>query len=134
LPGKRGDGGKLLDVDDGRIERLANPLQALDVAFVVGIGDGFEDAGTAPGTAGIFGWASPLGFGQARIDQVGYRLGKMFDLDRMLPDTAEVVEILQALRAGILEHIEERRTLRASGGPSLQSGSSLHHHTPGLNT
>src|SRR5215207_2311650 len=97
----------LLGLDHIGIEGAAYPFRDFGVALVLRVGDRFEEIGIPPGTADVFGWTASLGFGQARVCDARQRLGGAFDLDRMLPAVAEVVEILERLRADLLDDVDE---------------------------
>ena len=69
--------------------------------------DGVQELGVAPRAAHVLGRAAPDGVEQNRVGRAGHRVGDALDLDRMLPAVAEVVEVFERLRAGILKHVDE---------------------------
>jgi hypothetical protein len=99
--------GQPIDIDDMGIEVIGEPFFEFAMALVFGIGDGFEELAMAPRTADVFLRATALGFDQARIKNARFRIDQTFDLDRVFPTVAEVIEILQRLRSDIFEHVAE---------------------------
>ncbi len=93
----------LLDLDHIGIEGVAVPFRDFRVALVLRVRDRLEEIGIPPGTADVFGWTAPPGFGQARVCEARHRLGDALDLDRVLPAVAEIVEVLERLRADLFE-------------------------------
>ena len=77
------------------IEVVGEPFFELAMALVCGIGYGLEELGMAPRTADVLGRAVALGFDQARIKDARLAIDQAFDLDRVLPAIAEVIEILK---------------------------------------
>ena len=63
------------------------------MALVLGILDGLEELGVAPGLYAIFWRAATSSVDQARVEHAWLGIGEMLDLDRMLPTVAEVVKI-----------------------------------------
>ena len=61
--------GELFGVDDVRVEVTADPLGEFAMTFVLGIPDGVEELGIAPGATAVFGRTAAAGFDQARIDE-----------------------------------------------------------------
>jgi hypothetical protein len=59
--------GQPIDVEDMGIEVVREPFFEFAMALVVGIGDGLEEFGIAPGTADVLGRAATLGFDQAWV-------------------------------------------------------------------
>jgi hypothetical protein len=64
-------------------------------------------SGIAPGTADVLGRAAALGFGQAWVKDAGLGIDQAFDLNRVFPAVAEVIEILQRLGTDVFEHLAE---------------------------
>jgi len=70
------------------------------------------------------GVAASGGLEQARIGNARHRIGDALDLESCCsPSVAEVVEIVERLHADVLEHVRGGGPLRASSGPSPESGS-----------
>src|SRR6266511_4151505 len=99
--------GQPIDVEDMGIEVVREPFFELAMARVVGIGDGLEEFGIAPGTADVLGRAATLGFDQAWVKDAGLGIDQAFDLDGVFPAIPEVIEILQRLRSDVFEHVAE---------------------------
>src|SRR6476620_3691409 len=97
----------LIEVDDGRIERCADPEDHLGVALVLRVADRLEELGIAQGSANVLGWAAACGVDQQRIEQAGDGIRDALDLDRVLPAVAEDVEVYHRLLTGILKDVEE---------------------------
>jgi hypothetical protein len=72
--------GQPIDVDDMGIEVVSKSFFELAVALMVGIGDGFEELGIAPGTADVLGRAAAFGFGEAWVKDAGLGIDQAFDL------------------------------------------------------
>src|SRR5271166_1244679 len=79
------------------------------MALMAGILESFDEVTVAPGAADVLRGAAPGSFDQSRIGDVRFRVRQTFDLDRMLPAVAEVVEIAQRLDSGVFEDIDEPR-------------------------
>src|SRR6266511_3002264 len=97
--------GQPIDVEDMGIEVVREPFFEFAMALVVGIGDGLEEFGIAPGTADVLGRAATLGFDQAWVKDAGLGIDQAFDLDGVFPAIPEVIEILQRLRSDVFEHV-----------------------------
>src|SRR4249920_164102 len=89
------------------IEVVADPFREFGVAFVLGILDGLEEFGIAPGAASIFWRAATADLDQARVEHAWLGIGEMLDLDRVLPTVAEVIEVRQRLCADVFENVAE---------------------------
>ena len=113
--------GQPIDVDDMGIEVVCEPFFEFAMALMAGIGEGFEELAIAPRTTDVLGRAAALGFDQARIKDARFGIDQAFDLDRVLPAIAEVVEILQRLGSDVLEHVAEPGLARIEevAGPIL---------------
>ena len=98
-----------IEIDCVGIERRPDPLDHLGMALVLRVGDRREELGIAPRSADVLGRAAPCGVDQERVDEAGHGIRDALDLDRVFPAVAEVVEVFQRLRAGILEDVEETR-------------------------
>src|SRR4051794_9258796 len=99
----------LIEVDCVGIERPAGPLDHLGMALVLRIGDRLEEFGVAPRSTDVLGRAASCGVDQERVSETGHGIRDALDLDRVFPAIAEVVEVFQRLRAGVLEDVEETR-------------------------
>ena len=75
--------GQPIDVEDMGIEVVREPFFEFAMALVVGIGDGLEEFGIAPGTADVLGRAAALGFDQAWVKDAGLGIDQAFDLDAL---------------------------------------------------
>jgi hypothetical protein len=93
--------GQPIDVEDMGIEVVREPFFEFAMALVVGIGDGLEEFGIAPGTADVLGRAAALGF---EIDQA-------FDLDGVFPSRRQrrLVELVSRALAQLRIFARERR-------------------------
>lgn len=89
------------------VEVVAEPLPDFGVAFVIGILERFDHLGVARGTADIFGRATSGGLDQSGICIVRFGIRYPFDLDRVLPAVAEVIEIARRLGSGVFERDDE---------------------------
>ena len=80
-------------VESARIEVVANPLPDFSVTLMLWIIESFEYLGVPPGAADILGRTTPGRLDEARISDVRFGSDHPFDLDRMLPAVAKVMEI-----------------------------------------
>src|SRR5215469_1246629 len=92
-----------------RGEVVGEPFLELAVALVAGVVEGLQELTIAPRTTDVLGWAVALGLDQAGIKHARFGIDQAFDLDRVLPAIAEVVEIPQCLCADVLENVVEPR-------------------------
>src|SRR5215469_16856912 len=92
-----------------RVEVVGEPFLELAVALVAGVVEGLQELTIAPRTTDVLGWTVALGLDQAGIKHARFRIDQAFDLDRVLPAIAEVVEILQGLCADVFEDVVEPR-------------------------
>jgi hypothetical protein len=58
----------LFEVDDGGIERHADPADHLGVALVLRVADRLKELGIAPRSANVLGWAAACGVDQERVE------------------------------------------------------------------
>src|SRR5215471_19064458 len=92
-----------------RVEVVGEPFLELAVALVAGVCDSLKQLVVAPRTTDVLGWAVALGLDQAGIKHARFGIDQAFDLDRVLPAIAEVVEIPKGLCADVFEDVVEPR-------------------------
>src|SRR5215813_13044322 len=92
-----------------RVEVVGEPFLELAVALVAGVVEGLQELTIAPRTTDVLGWTVALGLDQAGIKHARFGIDQAFDLDRVLPAIAEVVEILQGLCADVFEGVVKPR-------------------------
>ena len=88
------------------VEVVAEPLPDFGVAFVIGILERFDHLGVAQGPP-TFSAATSGGLDQSGICIVRFGIRYPFDLDRVLPAVAEVIEIARRLGSGVFERDDE---------------------------
>src|SRR5476651_2268937 len=99
--------GEPIGIDNVGIEIVGDPFCEFGMTFVLWIANGLEEFGIAPGSADIFRRAASACLDQAGIKNPKFWVDETFDLDRVFPAIAKIVEVPQRLDADILEHIAE---------------------------
>ena len=77
------------------------------MALMAGIFESLDHIAIAPGAADVLRGAAAGGLDQSGIGDVRFGVRQTFDLDRMLPPVAEVVELAERLGSRAFEHVAE---------------------------
>ena len=72
---------------------------------MLGIGHGGEEFLMARKASDILGWASSGDFNQSWMELARHRVTEFADFDFVFPVVAEVVDVVNCLSAGVLDHI-----------------------------
>ncbi len=90
-----------------RVEAVWAPFKHLGMGSVLRVSEGGEELLIAGRSTDILGWAPACSLDENRIGLARIGGADAFDLDRVLPAVAEVVEVLQGFCPGVLENPQQ---------------------------